>query len=769
RGRGFNYKDRYKIWHIDNVSGLEKRASRLLGIENRPSNWLSFGSGLSILATGFEFQDTNVTLKSVDTFNSYKEVYSAVENMILSGVFLSNYETESGGQIRVKCNGKYIAESERTDYSDEESKQGINTLITSFRDELLKNQRSNRKNLAININEYIVKPALNDIELTTEGTYPKFMFSFIIAIDDHEIIKGDFEGCISELSMDEGLNEDELKLMALEHVFWTTLFYARDENNYRLVENSGDYVYEILDRCKNVVGTSVDKDFSQDLAMSLSDAEIKIADSISNDGQYSVLGNPTATKSNIEVTIDGSLDEGDITGVMEVEHTVPINYIEDDVIYLAEYRPFINEDFNISISTNDQNVNKKVNKTGTGVDCNTQLFMESSLQTEYPPDGTNSIGTIKYNESFPIVGIEGNKITARTKEGLRSIRKNVCLVNNHFFGNEGLHLIEHILLRPKIYHPYLPFKKEGIDNDKLDLIVNPKGDIYFQKQVKILELDQNQNMIIVSGDLTSELGTAFDSENQIQIERSSGYNGVYKLREVTFANNQTLIKVIGQLPRVQHIIREFGVISYYKQALGVSFLDDGQKIEIEDPDFEPKTEKVELRIRDSLNNVNDGDFIATVEKNDTKWRAKLMEKRSEIEDRLLPVSKSDCHACTIEDPYSFMATVVVPYWQGRFDTPGFREFVEKTIRTEAPAHIHLNICWIDNRQMIMFEKAYKEWLLELAKEESDPEELSAALNNFIGVIEQLRNVYPSGRLHNCEDGDQIRNSIILDNTSIGTL
>ena len=140
-----------------------------------------------------------------------------------------------------------------------------------------------------------------------------------------------------------------------------------------------------------------------------------------------------------------------------------------------------------------------------------------------------------------------------------------------------------------------------------------------------------------------------------------------------------------------------------------------------------------------------------------------------IEDRLMPIEiDPECVHCQLYDPYSYVATIVLPYWQGRFGNMDFRNFLERKIRYEAPAHVFLKICWISNRQMEVFEEIYKRWLIENAREHKDDTVLSDALHDLIEILDDLRNVYPAGRLHDCEDSETLEGSMILNNTILGS-
>ena len=52
-----------------------------------------------------------------------------------------------------------------------------------------------------------------------------------------------------------------------------------------------------------------------------------------------------------------------------------------------------------------------------------------------------------------------------------------------------------------------------------------------------------------------------------------------------------------------------------------------------------------------------------------------------------------------EDPFSFRTTLVLPCWPKRLRDKTFRNFVEKTIEAETPAHIHTKVVWLGTDQM----------------------------------------------------------------------
>jgi hypothetical protein len=147
--------------------------------------------------------------------------------------------------------------------------------------------------------------------------------------------------------------------------------------------------------------------------------------------------------------------------------------------------------------------------------------------------------------------------------------------------------------------------------------------------------------------------------------------------------------------------------------------------------------------------------------------------RPKNEDAALPLIGRDCPdteeriSFDQADPYSFRATVVVPYWPKRFRKIEFRSFFERTLRMETPAHVYLRICWVDARHMRSFERAYRRWLRALAHPTRDCD-LAKVTDELLCIIfHQLRSVYKTARL---SDGvlETDAPPFILNKTILGT-
>jgi hypothetical protein len=87
------------------------------------------------------------------------------------------------------------------------------------------------------------------------------------------------------------------------------------------------------------------------------------------------------------------------------------------------------------------------------------------------------------------------------------------------------------------------------------------------------------------------------------------------------------------------------------------------------------------------------------------------------------------------DPYSFKTTVVLPCWPKRLRNPSFRNLVEKTILSESPAHVQTKVMWIGIEEMQRFEKAYRAWLVEMSQTEVPDYEI---VNPLVDIINTLK-------------------------------
>lgn len=147
-------------------------------------------------------------------------------------------------------------------------------------------------------------------------------------------------------------------------------------------------------------------------------------------------------------------------------------------------------------------------------------------------------------------------------------------------------------------------------------------------------------------------------------------------------------------------------------------------------------------------------------------------------DTFMPICAEECGDCEPIDPYSYRVSVVLPGYTLRFANTDFRNYIEKIIKEELPAHVLAKICWIGYRekdvkdpaenQLVQFEKTYKDYLI--AKTDLNQEQPEPQLISFIKSLTSLDNVYPTGRLFDCSDeNERLSDKIILGKTNLGSL
>ena len=144
----------------------------------------------------------------------------------------------------------------------------------------------------------------------------------------------------------------------------------------------------------------------------------------------------------------------------------------------------------------------------------------------------------------------------------------------------------------------------------------------------------------------------------------------------------------------------------------------------------------------------------------------------------MPICTDECASCEPLDPYSYRVSVVLPGYTLRFANTDFRNYIEKVIKEELPAHVLVKICWVGSRendvkdpaenQLLQFEKTYQDYLF--AKTNLNQQQPEPQLINFIQALTKLSNIYPTGRLFDCSDeNERLSEKIILGKTNLGSL
>ncbi len=273
----------------------------------------------------------------------------------------------------------------------------------------------------------------------------------------------------------------------------------------------------------------------------------------------------------------------------------------------------------------------------------------------------------------------------------------------HCLEAEGFHVIEHILLRPKT--PGIPLENRWqicVNGQPIFIAANPADDVTDAGKAAFLE----QFLISLK-------------KFVLQLDPTNGWSGEQPV-ELTDPKNEVF--ALSAYPVLYDCLDEFLLV-----------LNDLDAIE--------------------------PCLVATETIGDI-----LFEACADPDDCRNPELSSDCIPGA--DPYSFWATVAIPWWGSRFRNLDFRHFVEKTLRREAPAHVGLRIGWLGAQQMTELEARYRNWLENNALGD-DSCARQEALNALMETMKNLVNVYPSGKLHDCDSGEDGGAIMQLDKTTLG--
>lgn len=140
-------------------------------------------------------------------------------------------------------------------------------------------------------------------------------------------------------------------------------------------------------------------------------------------------------------------------------------------------------------------------------------------------------------------------------------------------------------------------------------------------------------------------------------------------------------------------------------------------------------------------------------------------------DQFLPVCiEPDGSFCQPLDPYSFRVTVILPGYSMRLRNRYFRQFAERMIRMETPAHVLPRICFVNEEHMAQFETAYGKWLSEHRNSEDPCRQASdTTLKPLLEVLATIFTIYEEGQLTDCDDDTPEKNPIILGSSMLGSL
>ena len=797
RGMAIDYHDTCKIWHVDNVAGLDKRGELLLGMAPKTPDELKFREPLFILNPSsdvyqIEIKDgsSNTLMTAEQDFAIESDAKDRLERIVVAGVFRQNFEIRpsdgGGSHFVLTCNNDVLAASERHDYDlsggadpADDPNPVIDRLVEIFRSELLENPEANRKNLACPLTNYIdydisvdMSPAPDDPPTyTISYTLYKQPFDFS---SGHELITG---SVTRETETDD--TEPIVKTKAedaLHSVLWELVNHGAHRHTYYFDPDdapfTSPYLFKIHNNRGEEIAQSIETDFNTALAdaiNTLTPAKVEVAGSAGNDGDYDIV-NATASDlgPNVKIEVNPEPPAAIFDGYMMMGSTYDISFIEKNSrnIILTDIDPEIYEGDTISLAGTE-------NSDGFYL---VQSIRHSAgkiyLKTAEPFSQDETGGGLRKAYQITDVDISDSAFFIKGGKDEQAITDTINFITGKFFSHEGFHVLEHILLRPRTDELHYV----DIENQVLDESAAPLGDLYFWKTLEIKQLEAEANSITVEGDIQPEI-----EGSNIIVNGGSFNDGKYIIKAISLEDGDTVIEVetaegqdaiLFDLPADPF---EAGLLSYRKKAAIDSVIAAEHKVIVSDADAATLAKDDPVEIDRSQGESHDGKYLVDSAVNSGEEGSDdviitLQKIEQLVQDRLLPIhlDQEECESCKITDPYSQIATVVVPYWPGRFINMDFRKFAEKRLRLEAPAHIFLNVCWINCEHMADFEYSYKQWLIATNTKDAGAETVSKTLDDLIDILARMRNVYPTGTLHNCEDDDSLEGAVILNNTILGT-
>ncbi|WP_437823685.1 hypothetical protein [Tenacibaculum mesophilum] len=327
------------------------------------------------------------------------------------------------------------------------------------------------------------------------------------------------------------------------------------------------------------------------------------------------------------------------------------------------------------------------------------------------------------------------------------------------FTEEGMFLVEHMLLRPDVTESYVEIYEEI------------EGSNTYRWKLR----DNDGNILLSAQENYASEKIAVEGFYLITQQ-------VLQIKEIDL--ERAFKKDIVDKKRVGHIRIHNATLS--KQPNSVKYWFNIVNREKHEDNSESSLAKSsEYENRNALKNalkkllcLLKKDFLEKGIYNEEQMILRPKNTSNKIEN-FLPICAKDCEDCGTIDPYSYRVSIVLPGYTYRFSNPDFRRYMEDVIRQELPSHILPRICWVGERKgtvadeendLLQFEKAYKKYLFAKTNlEQKQPVENNELLD-LIQAIQQLNTIYPSGRLTNCNTEDEaLDGRIILNQSSIGNI
>lgn len=857
RGKGFNYKSPCSLWSTGNVSGLEKRVSMLLGIEERKADRLHFSPRFKITGTTAPFgflveNDVPVNvLESISTFDAIDQAKAAIEEMVASGVLRDNYRivTDDGVNFYFElcCGEKILARSVIKNFVNDQpggdADLAVEESLALIAAEFYGNLESNRNNLGCTLFNYFKYTITLDMVAdppTFTVAYDLYKEPFLFAVPDKVLtgaytatgeaktqvnvtsvdvatstisVTGNITGRLApgdKIVIDQSAGNDgaytidgfsfngtdteivvieaipsaaaplgvvrynqvtsaemqEFAESATADVAWKLVANGVKRERYRFnpafPPYTSPYKFEIRDYAGTTFGESVAYDFNAQAADWISHIatnKIVLAGTVANDGEYTVVS-AADDGPNVEVKVSPAPPVAAAAGgELSFSETYTLGSVDVALrtfgIALDLTSKLVPGD-TISIIDSPSN-DGDYRITGISYDGS-----ETTISVHEHIASADHTGKMKYTRAFPVVSVSGDVVTVKGGLDDKAVTDIIALLTRKFFDHEGMHVVEHILLRPKVNEMLFV---ETVENT-LDDTLAAFGTLTFDKKFPVSSADSVTQTFKIAADIVADLPVG----KRIRITDTTLLNGEYTVLSAVLNGTDTDIVVDESFIADIAPASGEGELLYSITVPVTSVEASTQKIVIGGNHASAVETGSILTVAASQGHINDGRYTLLIAADVAATTELVVDQVEElVQDRLLAINLDEDCDCSLEDMYSCIAHVILPYWPGRFINKDYRKFMERTLRMEAPAHVFLCICWVNCRHITEFERSYKAWLVANARSEPDKVELSATLDKLIDSIEKLRNVYPTGTLHDCDEDENLDNAIILDNSALGEI
>ncbi|WP_299218747.1 hypothetical protein [uncultured Aquimarina sp.] len=245
----------------------------------------------------------------------------------------------------------------------------------------------------------------------------------------------------------------------------------------------------------------------------------------------------------------------------------------------------------------------------------------------------------------------------------------------------GMHMVEHILLRPRKKYPY-SFTAT-----------------YIPLQIERFEVAITEEFTrCIAKDHTLEPG------EEIRITGNAQFEGTY----IVLAIGEDFFEIEApfQESETGGLFQRTPDIRYYLQSVCINSIETSSTTS--DHIF-CNIGKHTLQVGDKI------EITGTKNYNGEHSIVSISEEGFEIAVPFIEEETTGRWMSTVDpkDPYSLQLTFALPAWIAQYQDEDFKKFIALTIREETPAHIKTNIQWLDQEEMQRFDYAYHRFLEEI--------------------------------------------------------